>query len=108
MDCGALTSGPVKDRQVSEPTGNNINPLELSSAVHTTGGGARPIKLNLTERPRPRRKQELGRTDRKGTVERKKRTRAQNRTVREQKRTVEKGKKEGKRGGVREQFRGQM
>ena len=30
------------------------------------------------------------------------------RTMRKQKRTVEKGKEEGERGGVREQFRGQM
>ena len=40
MDCGALTSGPVKDWQVSEPTDDNINPLELLSVVHTTGGRA--------------------------------------------------------------------
>ena len=108
MDCGALTSGPVKDRQVGELTGDNLNPLDLSPAVHTAGRGGCPNKLDLTERPRCQRKQEM---EKEGAVERKKRTSAQNRRKENNEKTEknsgerEKGREEG---WGREQFRGQM
>ena len=82
MDCGALTSGPVKDRQVGELTGDHLNPLDLSSVVHTMGG--RPNKLDLTERPRPRRKQEMEKDRQEGSSREKEENKCTEQKKREQ------------------------